>query len=307
MRLFFFVIVPVFIFNTVIKAQTGTNSSQEGRLRIASCQYQVSSTIPENARWIEKQMIEAKLKGVDIVHFPECALTGYPNVDMESLENFAWDTLYQYTDSILYLAKQLKIWVILGSIHRLSGDHKPHNSLYVINADGQIIDRYDKRFCTTGDLKHFSPGDHFVTFEVNGVRCGLLICYDIRFPELYREYRKLNVDILFQSFHNARQKKGSIHPIIMHISAQAQAATNYFYMSLTNSSTPESWPCYFILPNGLILNKLELNKPGILVSDIVMSDTYYDPSKSFRKDAMAGKLNSGETVKDIRSENRKGY
>ena len=46
------------------------------------------------------------------------------------------------------------------------------NSLYVINRDGEVIDRYDKRFCTGGDLQHYSPGDHFVTFDVNDVRCG---------------------------------------------------------------------------------------------------------------------------------------
>ena len=307
MRLLLILIIPVLIYNTELKAQAGDVSTIKDRLTIASCQFPVSSNIPENATWIEQQMIEAKLKGADIVHFPECALTGYPGVDMETMDDFSWETLYAYTDSILDLARQLKIWVVLGSIHKLSEGHKPHNSLYLISPEGQITGRYDKRFCTSGDLNYFSPGDHFVTFELNGILCGLLICYDVRFPELYREYRKLNVDLLFQSFHNARQKKGSIHPVIMHRTAQVRAATNYFYMSLTNSSAPESWPCYFILPNGLILNKLELNKPGILISDVVISDEYYDASKPFRNSAMEGILNSGEAVQDKRSENRKGY
>ncbi len=147
---------------------------------------------------------------------------------MNSLDSLNWDELFDATDSIKALAIKLKIRVILGSIHRLSGKNKPHNSMYLINPEGEICDRYDKRFCTGGDLKYFSPGDHFVTFDINGVKCGLLICYDIRFPELYRQYRKLDTDILFQSFYNARQEKGSIHPVIMHITAQARAATNYF-------------------------------------------------------------------------------
>jgi deaminated glutathione amidase len=71
-------------------------------------------------------------------------------------------------------------------------------------------------------------GDHFVRFNINGVDCGLLICYDIGFHELFRQYRKLNTDVLFQSFHNARQRKGTIHPIIMHVTAQAMAASNIF-------------------------------------------------------------------------------
>ena len=176
--------------------------------------------------------------------------------------------------------------------------------MYVINDEGKIVDRYDKRFCTGGDLKHFSPGDHFVNFDLNGLNCGLLICYDVRFPELYREYRKRNTDLIFHSFYNARQKKGSIHPVIMPVTSQARAATNYFYISLTNSSAQESWPCHFITPDGLIQNKLAPNVPGILISSVDISQKFYDASKPFREKAINGILNSGETVKDPHSENR---
>lgn len=280
------------------------NIANNGKLTVASCQFPISSNITENYKWIMDQVIEAKLKGADVVHFAECALTGYPGADMETLDGLNWDLLYEKTDSVLKLADQLDIWVILGSIHRLSDGVKPHNCLYVINPQGKIIDRYDKRFCTNGDLDCFSPGDHFVNFEINGVNCGLLICYDIRFPELYREYKKLETDLIFHSFYNARQKKGSIHPVIMPITSQARAATNYFYISLTNSSATESWPCHFITPNGLIRNKLPFNVPGILISEVDLSKKYYDASGRYRDNALNGKLNSGETVNDQHSKIR---
>lgn len=280
------------------------DNSETGRIRIASCQFPVSSDISSNLKWITDQMIESSLKKATIVHFSECALSGYPGVDMKTMGKFDWDELQRATDSIMALAKELQIWVLLGSIHPLPGDYKPFNSLYVINDNGEIIDRYDKRFCTGGDLKFFSPGDHFVNFDLNGINCGLLICYDVRFPELYREYRKLNTDVIFHSFHNARMVKGMIHPIIMHITAQARAATNYFYMSLTNSSVPESWPCYFLTPDGLIQNKLEANIPGVLISDVDINTKYYDASGKYRLDAINGKLNSGEVVPDSLSKNR---
>lgn len=294
-----------FLITAESDAQNKLNDSNSGKLRIASCQFPVSPSISENLQWIEKQMTEAKLKKADIVHFPECALSGYAGVDLDSYENFNWDELYRATDSVMTLAKKFKLTVLLGSIHKLSGNNKPHNSLYLINSTGELVDRYDKRFCTDGDLKFFTPGDHFVTFEINGVKCGLLICFDLRFPELYREYKKLGVDLIFQSFHNARQGKGSIHPVIMPITAQAYAGVNFFYMSLTNSSSPQSWPCHFITPDGLIKNKSTLNVPEVLISDIDLTDKYYDASKSFRMDAINGKLNSGETVKDPLSADRK--
>ena len=300
-----FNVILLLLLSTVLFAQTEVKSSSQGKLRIASCQFPISSNIKENLYWIEKQMIEAKLKKADIVHFAECALSGYAGVDMKSLDGFDWNELHLATDSVLTLAKKFKLWVVLGSMHKLSGNNKPHNSLYLINPNGEVVDRYDKRFCTEGDLEFFTPGDHFVIFDINGIKCGLLICFDLRFPELYREYRKLGTDLIFQSFHNARQGKGSIHPVIMHITAQAHAGINHFYMSLTNSSSPESWPCYFITPDGLVKNKLEPNIPGVLISDLNIDDKYYDASKSFRMDAIKGKLNSGETVIDSLSSNRK--
>jgi predicted amidohydrolase len=281
-----------------------TDNQGSGKIRVATCQFPVSADIKSNYQYIESQMIEAKLRKADVVHFPECALSGYPGTDMITLEGFNWVELHRMTDSVMALAKRLNIWVILGSLHKLSGTNKPHNSLYVITPEGKILDRYDKRFCTGSDLKYSSPGDHFVTFMINGVKCGLLICYDVRFPELYREYRKLGCDVIFQSFYNARQSNGSIHPIIMPLSAEAHAATNYFYMSLTNSSAAESWPCYFITPDGLVQNKLTPNIPGILISDIDISEEFYDASKEFRNDAMKGKLNSGETIDDTLSTRR---
>jgi predicted amidohydrolase len=278
-----------------------------GKLCIASCQFPVSADISENYRWIKSQMIEAKLKQADVVHFPECGLSGYGGADFKSLENYDWNKLYAATDSVLALAKELKMWVLLGSMHRLSGNNKPHNSLYVITPEGKIADRYDKRFCTESDLQYYTPGDHFVTFKINGVNCGLLICYDIRFPELYREYNKLGAEVVFQSFYNAKANKGFIHPVIMHVTAQAMAASNHYYMSLTNSSAAESWPCYFITPDGLVKNRLPVNEPGILISDVDVSKSYYDASGPFRKDAMNGKLNSGNTVTDSRSADRKSH
>src|SRR5665648_152990 len=105
-------------------AQGQVKNLESGKIRIASCQFPVSADIAENYRWIEDQIIEAKLKKADVVQFPECALSGYPGSDMNSLDNFNWNELFSATDSVMALAKELKIWVILGSMHRLSGTNK---------------------------------------------------------------------------------------------------------------------------------------------------------------------------------------
>ncbi len=290
---------------TVVRPATAAENS--GRLVVGVCQFPVSGDIAANGHWIRKQMLEAKKRGADIVQFPECALSGYGEEDFTSLEQVDWDELHRQTAGILAMADSLNIWVLLGSSHRLSGDHKPHNSLYVIDQDGNIVDRYDKRFCTKSDLKYYTPGDHYVTFEVNGIICGILICYDVRFPELYRDYTLQGVQVLFQSFYNARQKKGGIHPVIMPVTAQAHAGINHFFMLLANSSARHSWPNHFITPDGRIAKKLKPDHPGVLIAEIDVSKKYYDASAPFRAEAINGKRNSGDTVDDERSRNRTGY
>jgi hypothetical protein len=89
------------------------NDPHSNRLRIASCQFPVSSDIRENLRWIEEQTVYAKLRKADIIHFPECALSGYPGVDMETMDDFDWDLLKQASDSVLALAKKFECWIVI--------------------------------------------------------------------------------------------------------------------------------------------------------------------------------------------------
>jgi len=289
------------------KYQKDFVDARSKKLSIASCQFPVSGDIQENAKYIKVQMKEAKIRGAEVAHFPECALSGYGGADFETFDNFDWVQLKNSTSEICALAKDLDLWVLLGSSHQLSTGNKPHNSLYVISPDGKVVDRYDKRFCTSGDLDFYSPGDHFVNFKINDINCGLLICYDVRFPELYREYSKSKAEMIFQSFYNARHGEDCIHPKIMPVTAQVRAASNSFFMSLTNSSAAYSWPCHFITPDGLVMKKLPANKPGIMISEIDVNKKYYDGSGKYRLEAIDGKLNNGTLISDPKSTDRTGY
>jgi hypothetical protein len=62
---------------------------------------------------------------------------------------------------------------------------------------------------------------------------------------------------------------------------------------------------YAINPDGLVKNKLNLNEPGVLISEININKKYYNTSRSYRENAIKGKLNSGEIIRNERSENRK--
>jgi len=279
---------------------------KEGKLRVATCQFAVSKNILRNSKYIQNFMQKSKSKRADIVHFSECALSGYAGSDLESLKNFDWETLWSETRKIMKLAAKLKIWTVLGSTHFISPNIKPHNSLYLINPQGKIVDRYDKRFCMERDLQHYTPGDHLVFFEINGVKCTLLICYDLRFPELYRALKKKKVDCILQSFYNARLPQRTIHTDIMRQTMQCRAATNYFWVSMSNSCSYYcAYPSCVIQPDGKIIKELNFHGPGIMINTIDTKKVLYDASGPFRGQAMKGQLYTGKPTGHARSKNRK--
>ena len=279
----------------------------KGTLNIATCQFAVGASIKRNSRRICDFLRKAKKGKADIVHFSECALSGYVGTDLPNFQGYDWGLLGTETEKIISLAKHLKLWVVLGSTHPLTAPNKPHNSLYLINPDGKIIDRYDKRFCTPGDLRRLTPGNHFVNVTINGVKCSLLICFDLSFPEIYRKLYKQGVNLILQSFYNARQKGPSVHTHIMRQTMQCRAATNGFWVSMSNSSGYYSpYPSCFIRPDGKIVKQLKQNRAGFMINVVDLHRKFYDPMEGFREMAITGKLdNLDRTVKDTRSTNRK--
>lgn len=286
-------------------------------VRVATCQFPVEGDIGHNERFILRQINQAAAAGADIVHFSEAALSGYAGVDIPTSASIDWPRLIAAGRAVQLAARAHGLWVLLGSAHNLSATARPHNSVYVIDPKGDIVDRYDKRFCTgldgnkpTMDLCHYTPGDHFTTFRVRGITCGVLICYDYRFPELYRAYKKLGVQVLFQSFHNARtspvaDQKYNIWRTIVPATMSCRAAENHIWISANNSTVrPSRWASFIVRPDGQIMGRLKLHKPGVLITDMALDPNCFDAPGPWRERAMAGKLHSGELVRDPRSTDR---
>ena len=119
-------------------------SRSEERLKVAACQFPVGGNIESNADYVKRFIKEAASNKADIVQFSEAALSGSPPLDIPSFDNFDWAKLRDETHQIMSLARERRIWVVLGSAHYISEDEKPLNCLYIISDEGKIVDRYDK-------------------------------------------------------------------------------------------------------------------------------------------------------------------
>jgi predicted amidohydrolase len=301
------------------------------KLTIATCQFPTSGNIEENYEHITDLMKQSKEMKANVAHFPEACLSGYAGHDIENCDQIDWNLLKKLTLQILNLAHELEIWVVLGSSHPLSDDHKPHNSLYIINDQGQLIDRYDKRFCAgnkleeSGDLKHYSPGNYYCMFDINSIRCGALICHDYRYPELHREYKRRGVQVMFHSFHagnipakrlqfmkdqigkeNHKFNPGKTYPeITMPSTMIASAASSHIWISCPNSSAQEScFGSFFVRADGVITGQLDPHETNFLLSTLDTEKEIYDSTRHWRERALGGILHSGSLVNDKRSKNR---
>lgn len=98
------------------------------------------------------------------------------------------------------LAKKFNANVIGGSYIRKLPDGKLRNTMPIINRDGKLIANYDKMHlfsnCGCNESSYIENGKSPVVVDLDFGRVGVSICYDIRFPEIYRAYGKAGVDVL---------------------------------------------------------------------------------------------------------------
>jgi predicted amidohydrolase len=181
-------------------------------------------------------MREAHRAGARIVHFPEGA-TCSPNkyavsadgpdtVGPADWSRFAWDVLRRELAETAALARELGLWTVLGSVHKLTPPNRPHNSLYVISDQGEVVTRYDERLLSHTKVSHlYSPGTEPLTFEVDGVRFGCALGIESHFPEVFTEYERLEVDcVLFST-------TSEVNAAAFALEAQGHAAANGYWVS----------------------------------------------------------------------------
>lgn len=284
------------------------------KIKIATCQFPLSGDPRRHSEYILQQMRAAREKGALFAHFSETCLCGTPR-SIGSFKRYDWALQDACLERIMAEAGKLGLWVAVGAAHRLSGKNKPHNSVYLIDAGGRLVNRYDKRILIgpAGKMEHahFSPGSQPVTFKLKGITCGLLICHEWRYPEIYREYLRMGVRVIFQSWHDsgftkkAYRSEGALLGEVMVASIRDKAANNACWISVANSCEPQSYFASFVTrPDGKVVGRLVRNRSGVLVSDLYPQKAYPDLSSHWRDNAMRGVLHSARLVNDARSLNR---
>ena len=173
----------------------------EKKKKITLLAIQMGSEIADLKANISKvrELLEKKLsvRPADFVFLPEVWTVGW---DCVSFPDCAEEiNSSEAVNMLKSIAKKYAINIIGGSFIEKRGKTLA-NTCPVINRKGELVCTYEKNHlfsyygCDEG--KYITAGKNPVMVELDGIKTGLTICYDIRFPEIYRAYRKAGADIL---------------------------------------------------------------------------------------------------------------
>lgn len=171
-------------------------------MKISLLQIKTAATPEENLSKIERMLRGAKEAGAELAILPEMCCCPYEN---SAFVRFAMPEDSPFLRGLSSLAKELELYLIAGSIP-LAADGKIYNASFVYNDRGERIALHRKmhlfdinvpggQYFMESDT--FTPGRDLTTFPTPWGKMGLMICYDIRFPELARLLALEGAQVIF--------------------------------------------------------------------------------------------------------------
>lgn len=251
------------------------STSGKRRFRVAAVQMVSSPDVAANLVAAERLIAEAAKRGATLVVLPEY----FPLVGRNERDKIAArekDGAGPIQDFLRGVAERHSVWLVGGSVPLEAGvPDKVRNSCLVYDDRGRRVARYDKihlfgfeqgaeRYNESATIE---PGAQPVTFSSPVGRVGLSICYDVRFPELYRGMGEVNLICLPAAF---TQPTGEAHWELL---VRTRAVENQCYLAAAaqggnHASGRVTYGDTMIVdPWGVVLDRLPKGE-GVVVADI---------------------------------------
>jgi omega-amidase len=210
----------------------------------------------------------AKQAGVELVVFPEMTDTGY---SMSVIKDHAGSWNDGFIPGLQEIAAKLSIGIVCGVSEKDGAS--VYNSLVFVDRQGKIAAKYRKTHlyavAPVEEQKCFASGDAFGSFAFGELRFGFSICYDLRFPEMYR---KLVVEQNVGAFVISSAWP---FPRVEHFQtlAQARAIENQAYVIASNrvGKDDELWFCgssAIIDPRGVVIAAASADREELIQADV---------------------------------------
>jgi predicted amidohydrolase len=238
-------------------------------LRVAAAQMRSTRDLAGNLRKISEILEKCAKDGVRVVVFPECAVTGY--FDKTYMQSFTTAQLADAERQICETCRKHNIYTIIGMPWR--DQDKLFNSAVVISSSGAVLERYHKL-----QLAESWPigGDHLSVFPIDGVPCSIIVCHDVRYPELVRLPVLAGSRVVFFVSHESGiDKETKIAPYRAQI--QARAVENSVFVVQANApankdTTGSHGQSRIIAPDGNILHEALMFSEEVVTATINSSE-----------------------------------
>ena len=273
--------------------------------KVAAVQMRSGIDPRRNAADMERLVRDAAARGASYVQTPE--MTG-----AMVREKQARAAIFTSQDkditvvAAVRLARELGIFLHIGSTGILRADGRNANRAFLISPHGGIVATYDKIHMFDVDLDKgeswresaaYEPGTEAVVTEVNGVKLGFAVCYDLRFPQLFRTQALAGAEILTVPAAFTRQT-GEAH---WHVLLRARAIENGAFVvaaaqgGLHEDGRETYGHSLIVDPWGRVLAEAANDEPGVIVAEI-------DPAQSAAARAKIPNLkNAREFTVDVRA------
>lgn len=172
----------------------------------------VSGAYDKNTETVIENMKQAAANDADMLLLPECFLTGY---DLSIRNNEAMSDNDNCIIKLCNIANEIGIGLVATALTK--GNINPQNSAFVIDKSGKIIMKYSKvHTCVFADEKVLEAGNEFKVCNYDGVKVGVMICYDREYPESARVLMLKGAEIIL-----VPNDCGSMKPRVQALSTRA--------------------------------------------------------------------------------------
>jgi len=251
-------------------------------MKIAAIQMRSGVDIGANLSAAEQLIRQAAAEGASFIATPEMThlLQRSPKHLFASIKNETDDLGVKHFSA---LANELNIDLLIGSLAIRTGETRAANRSFLFNPKGQIKARYDKIHLfdvtvsaeeTWKESNVYDGGNQAVMAELDGARLGLSICYDLRFPTLYRHYGQAGADIITVPAAFTKPT-GEAHWESL-LRARAIETGSFIIAPAQGGKHEDGRTTYghsmIIGPWGDIRAQHEHDEPGYICADIDMSD-----------------------------------
>ena len=238
-------------------------------MKIAVAQISCSLGDPEaNLSKVRDFSRRAKDVSAELIVFPEMTDTGY---SMSVIQKHANEWNSGFVPGLREIASQLSIAIVSGVSER--DGSSIYNSQILVGANGDVLAKYRKTHlyavAPVEEQACFAPCDEFVSFPLSGLRFGFSICYDLRFPEIFRKLvseQDVGAFLLSSAWPFPRDEH-------FRVLAQARAIENQSYVIASNrvGKDDDLWFCgssAIIDPRGVIVAAASADREELIYADL---------------------------------------